>query len=98
MSIYRILEEGIDERISKALDTQRDELNVQLNEIVQSEQQRLAQVHEAALVKQQEIYQKALHSHEQKSKRTQEKTVQAETAALVINRELEARLEIFTFH
>jgi hypothetical protein len=72
---YRILAEGIEERISNALDTQRDELNVQLNAIVHSEQQRLSQVHEAAMVKQEEIYQKALRSQEQNSTRTREKLV-----------------------
>ncbi len=89
----RVLEQGIDERISNALDTQLDELNVQLNNIVQSEQQRLAKVHEAAMSKQQEIHQKALSGLEQKVKLTQEKNAQAETAAQLKIRELETRLE-----
>jgi hypothetical protein len=91
--IIGFYKEGIDERISNAVDTQHDELNVQLNDIVHCEQQRLAQVHEAAVVKQEEIYQKSLHSQDQKSIRTQQKMAQTETAALVKNRELEARLE-----
>ena len=89
----RVLEQDIEERISLALETQFNELTVQLNDIVQTEQQRLSKVHEAAMVKQQEIHQQALKIQKQQVKRAQEKTAQAGTAAQLKIRELETRLE-----
>jgi hypothetical protein len=53
--------------------------------------QRLAKVHEAAMVKQQEIHQKSLSSHEQKAKRTQENTALAENPDKFVSLKLDSK-------
>ena len=90
----RILTTERDDALNDKAETQRFFQENRLSlESIQSEQQRLAKAHEAAISKQQEIHQKALTRCNEKAKNIQEKTAQAETAAQVKIRGFETRLD-----